>query len=56
METKNIKKLLLYLFAKSEYSEADKKAVAVAFDIPQNVIVVNSEEQKIIISELLKKE
>ncbi len=56
METKNIKKLLLYLLAKSEYSEADKQAIAVAFDIPQNVIVVNSEEQKIIINNLLTKE
>jgi hypothetical protein len=56
METKNIKKLLLYLLAKSEYSEADKKAIAVAFEIPQNVIVVNSEEQKQIVETLLKKQ
>ncbi len=56
METKNIKKLLLYLLAKNEYSEADKQAIAVAFDIPQNVIVVNSIEQKQIIETLLKKQ
>ena len=56
METKNIKKLLLYLLAKNEYSEADKKAIASAFEIPQNVIIVNSEEQKTIVNELVNKE
>jgi hypothetical protein len=55
METKNVKKLLLYLLAKSEYTEADRQAIATAFEIPQNVIVVNNEEQKEIIDSLLQK-
>jgi hypothetical protein len=56
METKNVKKLLLYLLAKSEYNEADRQAISSAFEIPQNIIVVNSEEQRIIIDNLLKKQ
>jgi hypothetical protein len=56
METKNVKILLLQLLAKSSYSDTDRQAIATAFEIPQNIIVVNSEEQRIIIDNLLKKQ
>jgi hypothetical protein len=56
MQTKNTKALLLYLLSKNEYTDADKQAISSAFEIPQNIIVVNSEEQRIIIDNLLKKQ
>jgi hypothetical protein len=56
MQTKNTKALLLYLLSKNEYTNADKEAIATAFDIPQNVIVVNNEEQRTIIDNLLTKQ
>jgi hypothetical protein len=56
MDTKKIKILLLQLLAKSSYSDTDRQAIATAFEIPQNIIEVNNEEQRIIISKLLQKQ
>lgn len=56
--TKEIKILLIRLFAQTSYSDNDRKAIAAAFNLhlKQSTIIVQSVEQKEIVAELMEKQ